>query len=126
MTIRRVIDTIDHLKPNQYTTPQKVAWLSECDADIHRNIVLAHELPPGMPAVFTPYDAATDMDRELIAQAPHDALYSYWIQAQIDLYNRDVNGYNNTAKMYTEEFDRYERWYNRHHMPIQRATHIKL
>lgn len=125
MTLREVIERLDTLKPNQYTAAQKVRWLSECDALIYRNIFATHDLPEGAPVSFDGY-TDNDMDRQLLVGAPHDILYEYWLQAQVDYYNKELGNYNNSRVLYNSAYTTYEAWHNSNYMPLQRATHIKL
>ena len=43
MTIKECIDIVDQLKPNQYSTFDKVRWLSQLDQNIMNDIILTHE-----------------------------------------------------------------------------------
>lgn len=73
---------------------------------------------------FNGYNEATDAERHLIAPEPFAEMYKYWLLAQMDLANREINGYNTNAMLYTEWKDKYAAWYNREHMPIQRAREV--
>lgn len=126
MTLREVINMVNALKPNQYTDAQKVQWLSECDSTIFREIIDTHERPEGMPEVFLGYDPDRDMDRKLLAPAPHDMLYRYYLEAQIDLYNKELNNYNNTSRTYNVAYAAFAAWYNTTYMPRRYATHYRL
>lgn len=125
MTLREAIESVDSLKPNQYTTAQKVSWLSQCDSAIHSNIVMTHVLPAGANDVFVPY-SETEMDRELIAPSPYDILYRHYLESRIDLYNKENINYNNTNLLYTTAYNAFAGWYTQHHMPKGVATHFKL
>ncbi len=125
MTLTEVIALVDTLKPNQYDKAQKVAWLSECDAGVWKNIIDAHERDADMPATFTGYTTG-DMDRALLAAAPHDLMYRYYLEMQIDLYNKEISNYNNTANIYNRAYADFASWYNREHMPRAVATHFRL
>lgn len=125
MTLRQVIELVDKLKPNQYSRAQKVAWLSECDAAIWKNIIANHERDEGMPEQYVGY-TTDNLDAQLLAAAPHDLIYRYYLEMQIDLYNKEVGNYNNTATIYNRGYADYAAWYNRTHMPRMHATHYKL
>ena len=126
MRIADAIRAVDNLKANQYSAAQKVQWLSECDGNIWRYIISTHETAPGMPDTFSGYDPAKDMDRELLAPAPHDILYRHLLEMQIDLYNKDLNSYHNTSRLYNTAYAEFASWYNRTYMPRQYATHFIL
>lgn len=125
MTIKQVIEIVDGLKANQYSTAQKVKWLNECDYSIYVGIIAKHELPEGMPTEYVAY-TQDDMERELLAKAPHDVLYRHYLEMQIDLYNKELQNYNNSARLYNTALSEYSNWYTRNHMPLKKATHFKL
>jgi hypothetical protein len=125
MTLREAIASVDTLKPNQYSTAQKVSWLNQCDSAIHSNIVMTHELPAGNNGTFKLY-SETELDRELIAPAPYDILYRHYLESRIDLYNKENANYNNTNLLYTAAYNAFAGWYTQNHMPRSKATHFKL
>ena len=125
MKIADVIGSVDSLKPNQYTGAQKVRWLSECDSHIWKNIIETHEKVEGMPDVFYGYDPDKDMESRLLVPAPHDILYRYYLEMQIDFYNKEINAYNNSAAIYNRAAAEFAAWYNRTYMPRAYADHFK-
>ena len=42
MTIAQAIETVNTLKPNQYSDSQKVAWLSQLDGKIFAELISTH------------------------------------------------------------------------------------
>jgi hypothetical protein len=124
MVISEVIATVDALKPNQYTGAQKVRWLSDCDSNIHKNIIQTHERVEGMPEVFYGYDAEKDMESRLIVPAPHDILYRYYLEMMIDFYNKEINAYNNSSAIYNRAYQEFAAWYNREYLPRAYADHF--
>jgi hypothetical protein len=125
MKISDVIAMVDDLKANRYSTAQKIRWLSECDSTIFDAIISMHKLPEGMPERFPGY-TEQDMDTELIVKAPHDILYRYCLEMQIDLYNKELGNYNNTSRLFNTAMATYSAWYTRNNMPLEKATHFKL
>lgn len=126
MRIRDVIAMVDGLKPNQYTGAQKVRWLSDCDSAIWHSIIEIHEKDAGMPDRFDGYDPDEDMETALLAPPPYDVLYRHYLEMQIDLYNKELNAYNNSARLYNTAYLAFESYYNKRHMPAGRATHFIL
>lgn len=114
MTVREAIDRIDSLKHNTFSNGEKVEWLSRLDGIIKTQILDTHE---GDGISFLGYDEATDMDMDLIVEAPYDDIYLRWLEAQIDYYNGEIGRYNNSNAMFQAAFDAYQRYYNRTHMP---------
>lgn len=126
MTIAEVIRAVDGLKANHFSSAQKVGWLSECDSNIWKSIIETHEKAAGMPEVFYGYTADKDMGSKLLVPAPHDVLYRYYLEMTIDLYNKDINSYQNTSRLYNSAYQEFASWYNKNYMPRQTVTHFTL
>lgn len=118
MTIIEAINRIDAVNPNNYTQPEKVAWLSTLDGVIKKEIVDTHE---GSEAVtFAGYNEETPLDTELIVSAPYDEVYLFWLQSKIDYWNGEMGKYNNSIAMYNTAYNNFEKAYNREHKPISK------
>ena len=126
MTIAEIIDMVDDLKPNKFTDEQKISWLSDCDSVIFKDVISTHERQDGDPETFSGYAADVDVSTKLLVDAPHDQLYRYYLEMQIDLYNKEISNYNNTANIYNRAYADFASWYNREHMPRAVATHFRL
>lgn len=122
MTIMEAIHKIDDLKPNTYSEPQKVAWLSQADHRIKLGILDAHEGGEGVS--FAGYDENTPMETELLVKAPFDVLYLRWLEAQIDYYNSEIKRYNISISLFNTEYEAFEKDYRRTHMPKSRGRFI--
>lgn len=114
MTLREAIGWCDMVKPNQYTTAEKVGWLSRLDGRVQREILDAHE--PGKQA-FTGY-AQEDIDRQLLADNPYDEMYPLFLQAQVDYYNAEYARYNNSAELFNTAWTAYADHINRTRRPL--------
>lgn len=127
MTIREVLQTVNEIKSNQIPDVQKLAWLSECDQAIYREIIATHESNDDFPIRELPrYDEQTPTDTRLIAIEPYSALYRYYLEAQIDLANKELAKYNNSSALYNAQLHNFAAWYNRTYTPVQRADHFRL
>lgn len=116
MKIHDAITRTDALKYNTYEHAEKIAWLSKLDWMIKRNIIDTHE---GAEAVyFGGYDADTDTRMELLAPAPYDEVYLRWLEAQIDLANGEIDKYNASIMLFNTEYEAFENYYNRNHLPL--------
>lgn len=115
MKIIEAIGRVDVLKPNAYDVEHKIGWLSKLDLMIQTHIFNTHEDAP--EAVFSGYTADVDQQTELLAPAPFDEMYIYWLKAQIDLANGEYNRYNAEILMFNTEWQEYINHYNRQHMP---------
>ena len=114
MKIIEAINRIDSLKHNTYNESDKVAWLSEVEWDVKKNIIDTHE---GESEDFAGFDDSTDLQTELIIPAPYSKAYLLWLEAQIDYYNGEYDKYNNAMEMFYTAYEGFQRHYNRTHMP---------
>lgn len=124
MRIDEVIAAVDSLKPNQYTGAQKIRWLSDCDSNIWHNVIQTHERVEGMPECFYGYDPEKDMESRLLAPAPHDILYRYYLEMMIDFYNKEINAYNNSSAIYNNAYREFAAYWNREYLPRAAADHF--
>ena len=116
MTIAEVISKVDALKPNTYTTEDKVGWLSNLDARVKTQIIDTHRHRE--PIFFYGYDPSLDMDTELIVHAPYDDMYLRWLEAMIDYHNSEDDRYNNAITLFNTAYEGFKKHYTRTHMPI--------
>ena len=114
MTIIEAINKVDELKPNSYTQPDKIRWLSNLDGTIKKEIIDTHE--DGEMVIFDGYNSDTSTGTELLVKAPYDELYLYWLESRMDYYNAEYGRYNNTLAMFNAAYSAYESFYNRAHM----------
>ena len=122
MKIIEAINRIDSLKHNTYSNNEKLAWLSRLDSMVKRLIIDTHE--DGEDITFTGYDDRTDMETEMLVQAPFDEVYLKWLEAQIDYTNGEYDKYNNAILVYQAAYDAFAKYYNRNHMP--KGTKMKF
>ena len=117
MTIIEAINKVDTLKPNNYTHTEKIKWLSNLDGIIKKEIIDTHE--GGEDVVFNGYDDSSDYSMQMLVPFPYDDLYIKWLEAQIDYNNAEYGKYNNSSIAYNNAYSTFEKYYNRHHKPIQ-------
>ena len=77
MTIGDVIDQCNRIRPNQYTKPDMLRWLSEVDGRIFTEIWCAHVEAADGP--FTGYDENTPDNTELLAVCMRIICAPWWI-----------------------------------------------
>lgn len=118
MNIRDALDQVDALKPNQFDEQQKIYWLSQVDQRIYNDVVLRHERDESMPATFGGYPPDVDQDTRLLAGAPFDALYRWWLEAMIDLGNGELGKYQNSMLLFNSAWNDFAKDYRRKHMPL--------
>ena len=115
MTLIEAINRIDSVKPNSYSQPDKIIWLSNLDWVVKNEIIDTHE--GGECIVFGGYDEKTPLETELILPDSHSDIYIKWLEAQIDYANGEYGKYNNSTEAFNNLYAAFERWYNRTHMP---------
>ncbi len=116
MTIIEAINSLDALKFNTYTQPEKVDWLSRLDTMVKKQIIDTHE--GGEAVSFQGYNADTPMETVLLVPAPYDEMYLRWMEAQIDYHNGEYDKYNNAIILFNSAFESYAAYYNQNHKPV--------
>lgn len=117
MNIKECIDTVDNLKPNQYTIKEKVMWLSFIEEIIINDVLKTHEGYDGRYDDFEGY-SEDKISVTLIVPSPYDRLYTAYLTMKIDESNGETTRYNNSATLYNSYMMEYKKYYNKTHMPI--------
>lgn len=117
MNIKECIDTVDNLKPNQYTIREKVMWLSFIEEIIINDVLKTHE---GYDGRYDDFEGYSDekISVTLIVPSPYDRLYTAYLEMKIDEANNEIARYNNSATKYNNYMAEYKKYYNKTHMPI--------
>ncbi len=120
MTIDQALHTVDELHPNQLERARKVAWLSQLDKRVYREVLCRHHMNRGeeIPERFDGYDQHTDPDTELLIREPYDEVYRFYLEMHIDLANQEFDRYNNSMALYSEKYGEFARAYHRTHRPL--------
>lgn len=106
MTPNKAIEKVDRVKPNSYSEEDKLGWINELEGMVQRLVIQADNVMQ--------YAYPDDMDKELLIQAPFDDVYTLFLEAKIDYYNREYSNYNNSAMMFEAQFSEYKKDYIRH------------
>lgn len=115
MTIIEAINKIDSLKPNTYSQPEKIKWLSTLDGIIKLEIIDKYE---GVEEEgFAEYTEDTPLTTELLVPAPFDDIYILFLESRIHYANEEYGKYNNATAEYNAAYTRFANHYNRTHMP---------
>ena len=87
MTASEVLQQVDTLLPNQYTTEQKLHWLHRAE---------------GFAATFAGGTLPKEMTQTtaLAVRAPFSELYRHYVEAQIHYCNGELERYNNAIALW--------------------------
>ena len=121
MTAGQAIAQADALRPNQYSTQQKLSWLRRLDGQIRQELLETHVVPgedeaaaaaeSGLPLTY-------DLDSQLLAPFPYaEELYSAYLFCQIDLHNAEIQKYNQSITLLSAAWRQLADWLNRRRLP---------
>lgn len=123
MTIQAAIDKLDTLKPNVISRQQKVAWLSDLDGMIWREVFLTHEDAPDI--TFEGYDQDADPSTTLLAPEPYTDVYQHYMAAQMDNVHRENAEYAKDMVLFNSAWQTLCDYWNRKHMPLTKVAQLK-
>ena len=111
MTINEVLDEVDRIaKNNSIDRNQKIKWLDRLDRSIFNDLLQYKE---DNIEEFDGYTDKIDEDTELLVCKPYDELYVYYVLAQINLIQQEIDFYNNNYAMYEDKYRNYRNFINR-------------
>lgn len=111
MTINEVLDEVDRIaKNNSIDRNQKIKWLDRLDRSIFNDLL---QYKKDNVESFDGYDVDDDEDTELLAVTPYDELYVYYVLAQINLIQQEIDFYNNNYAIYEDKYRNYRDFINR-------------
>lgn len=113
MTIIQAIQRVDSLKPNTYSTRQKILWLSQLESMVKTLVIDAHA--GGEAVAFSGFSENTDPGTALFMEEPFDMAYLYWLEAQIHYANEDLSMYNGAMGMFHSVFGTFKAHYKHTH-----------
>lgn len=108
-TINKVIEYVDGVKPNTFGKEEKFQWLCDLDGMVKRLVIQDES--------GVDYRFPDDMDKQLLVGHPFENLYALYLEAQIDLHNREYEEYNNSVALFNNIFLEYRKAYLREHRP---------
>lgn len=111
MTINEVLDEVDRIaKNNSIDRNQKIKWLDRLDRSIFNDLL---QYKKDNVETFDGYNVDDDEDTELLAVKPYDELYVYYVLAQINLIQQEIDFYNNNYAIYEDKYRNYRDFINR-------------
>lgn len=109
MTMNKVIEYVDRVKPNVYTNEDKYRWINTLEGMVCRQVMQREE---------PEYNLPDDSDEPLLVEHPFDDLYGLYVMAMIDFHNQEFDHYNNTTQLFLTRFEQYKAWYIQRHVPV--------
>lgn len=117
MRAGELIAAVDALRPNQYSTGQKLRWLALLDAKLESEVLSVYEEEHANRS--PDYSDET----ELLAPFPYDwELYTNWLFAQIDLMNAEIVKYNQSMTLFAAAWRQLADAMNRRHAVKHRGA----
>lgn len=117
ITMNKVIEQVDEVKPNTFGTEAKFSWLADLDGMISRVVMQQDTVKYAYP---------DDMDKELLVDAPFESIYKLYLEAQIDYHNREYEHYNNSMLMFNSVFDDFKKAYIRENRPQSSGAYCNV
>ena len=111
MTINEVLNEVDMIaKNNSIDRNTKIKWLDRLDKSIFNDLL---QYKKDNVETFDGYDVDDDEDIELLVVSPYDELYVFYVLAQINLIQQEIDFYNNNYAMYEDKYRNYRDFINR-------------
>ena len=107
MKVCDAIERVDEIRPNAFSEERKLEWISVLEGQIMADVL---ELPPEQLAEET-FKYPDDMDRELLAKWPHDAMYVQLLMAKIDEANGEYDKYANSMEVFNAAYENFVHWF---------------
>lgn len=101
MTVGELFAYVDDIKPNAFTTEQKMIWLNELEARIQKDVLLRWR------GEWEQYQWPEDKDVSPLLDPPDDAMYRHWLEAMIDYANGEYDKYQNTAALFNQVWNSF-------------------
>ena len=122
MTIQEVIDLVDRHLVNTCDKKDKIRWLSQLDGRVKTEIIDTHV--GGEAVTFSGYDEKTDVNTQLLIPEMFCQIYQRYLEAQIYYANQEEERCNNASDAFNVQWNIFQNWYNRQHMPLGRQFSV--
>ena len=99
MKVGEAIERADALRPNPFSSEEKMQWLSEIDGKISKQILKRDD--------FKAYELKDFRETKLLAEDAYTDIYLFYLCAMIDFFSRDYGEYNNSVKMFNSLYEKY-------------------
>lgn len=106
-TIKHIIERVDRQKPNDFSTEEKLEWISELDGRLALEVCL---MDIAQVQEFD-YLYPECLDHEPLVPFPHDSIYDHWLGAMIDYKNGEYDKYQNAMEQFNAHYDSFAVWF---------------
>lgn len=121
-TLKGVIDAVDAIRPNPYTSAQKMSWINQLMAAIQTDVWLIDAYAAYQ---FTSFES--DKNKDLIPLPPaYSSMWEDWLISNIHMANSEYDLYSNAAALFNEKYGAFVRWFARTYEPAQRGRVLRL
>ena len=114
-TVKQVLEQVDAMLPNQYTTAEKRRWLLQAEGFVVREVHQPHA--GGEETEVPPED--TGEDTVLLVQPPFDSLYPHYLCAMTDAALGENDRYAGEQAQYNSILAELAAWLRRKNLPTR-------
>lgn len=118
VTAGQMIDRVDALTPNVYSREEKLRWLREAESSVVNDVL--------RPLLGQAESGEMMEDTALLAQEGYEALYRYYLEAQIHYANGEMTRCNNAISLFNRTQAAFRDSQCRGRMPVGRAGALRL
>lgn len=111
MNINQIIDTIETVKPNSFSSDFIRKLVEDCDKKIYFEFLSEHLTDEEKQPKRYPLGD----DAELLLPEYYEIVYTSYVMAQLDYYNGEYERYNNEMTMYNTKLIEFITWFTRNH-----------
>ncbi len=105
MNISKVIENVRNIKTGyEVSDEQIISAINDVEMNIILNITNGRKDDKTISDEYGNYDINTDRSKELLAPAPYDNIYQYYVCSQIDLVYEDSERYAIDSVLYNNTF----------------------
>jgi hypothetical protein len=115
LTVGQAIGFVDEVKPNAFSQGVKLRWLSQLEGRLALEVFLMSPEEAEADYAYT----ADDLGKTLLVSMPYDDLYTWWLQAQIDLANGEYDKARNTMAVFNAAWTAFVCWFCQRYDPAQ-------
>jgi len=118
MKIIEVIETVDSLYPNSYSSAEKIVWCDELGAMLKEEYAKSYSAD-GVQESYVPI--SDPMSEETVIKAPYDRMYIDFVLAKCCYYQRDYDAYNQHIVSFNSRLEDFAKWFIERNMPIRES-----